>query len=402
MSASAAVWIFLPDQIAPIPCGRLAVLASGYIEFRFADAYLQRRDAIALHPSTLALGRAGFAGRREGALPAAIADAAPDAWGRRVIEYRRGALALDELDYLLAGTGGRTGALHFQADAEEYSAAPLPAVALADLAEASALLEENAPLPPELEDALLHGTGVGGERPKAAIADDTGHWIAKFSSRTDRYDVVRFEYATMKLAARCGIDTPETRLVKVAGKHALLVRRFDRISQGARASRRLMLSALSLLQLDDTEARLAGYPDFAEVLRQWSRDPARDCQELFRRMVFNLLVGNTDDHARNHAAFWDGERLSLTPAYDLVPTPRAGQEGRQAMRVGAHGPAATLSNAYSEAGRFGLLPGEAKQIVDEVRERFVGWRKQFEAAGLKAREYEPLAGTAIESPVVLT
>ncbi|MGH8453898.1 MAG: HipA domain-containing protein, partial [Nevskiales bacterium] len=150
-----------------------------------------------------------------------------------------------------------------------------------------------------------------------------------------------------------------------------------------------------------TEARLAGYPDFAEVLRQWSRDPGQDCAQLFRRMVFNMLVGNTDDHPKNHAAFWDGQRLALTPVYDLLPMPRSGQEGRQAMRVGLQGPAATLSNAYSEASRFGLLEEEAREIVEDLRTRFTDWRKHFETAGLQPREYERFAGTVIDSPVVL-
>jgi serine/threonine-protein kinase HipA len=401
MTAKAAVWIFLPGQTVPVHCGRLSVLPAGFIEFRYAASYLGRDDAMPLHPLTLGLSQAGYAGRREQALPPAIVDAAPDAWGRRAIEYRSGSPAPDELDYLLAGAGHRAGALHFQAGESEYRPVELPAVSIRDLAQAAALLEQNAPLPPELDDALLHGTSIGGARPKAAIADGSGHWIAKFSSRTDRYDVVRFEYATMKLAAQCGIDVPEVRLIEVADRQALLVRRFDRVPKGSDYSRRLLLSALSLLQLDDTEARLAGYPDFAEVLRQWSREPLNDCKQLFRRMLFNMLVGNTDDHAKNHAAFWDGRRLALTPAYDLMPMPRSGQEGRQAMRVGEHGPAATLTNACSEASRFGLLAEEAQEIVSQLRDCFADWREQFAAAGLGAREYERLAGTVIDSPAVL-
>jgi serine/threonine-protein kinase HipA len=401
MTDTAVVWFFPPGQTTPVHCGRLLVLPAGFIEFRYAAAYLGRAGVIPLHPLTLDLSPGGYVGRRIQALPHAIADAAPDAWGRRVIEHRSGAPALNELDYLLAGAGHRAGAMHFQRDESEYRPVDLPVVAVRDLAEAAALLEQNVPLPPELEDALLHGTSIGGARPKAAIADDVGHWIAKFSSRTDRYDVVRFEYATMKLAAHCGIDVPEVRLVETAGKHVLLVHRFDRVPKDGDYSRRLVLSALSLLQLDDTEARLAGYPDFAEVLRQWSREPLNDCKQLFRRMLFNMLVGNTDDHAKNHAVFWDGQRLALTPAYDLMPIPRTGQEGRQAMRVGELGPMASLTNAYSEAARFGLLAEEARGIVGQLRDRFAGWREQFEAAGLDRREYERLAGTVIDSPAVL-
>lgn len=402
MTDRAIVWIFLPGEVLPVPCGRLVRLPAGFIEFRYLPEYLARKDAMPLHPNTLRLSELGYAGPREDSLPPAISDAAPDAWGRRVIEYRAGSAAPDELDFLLAGLGHRAGALHFQSDETVYSAPELPACKLSDLAEAASLLEQNALLPSELVAALLHGTSIGGARPKAAVQDDSGHWIAKFSSQADRFDVVRFEYATMKLAAHCGINVPEVKLVNAGNKQALLVRRFDRVAEGKGFTRRLVLSALSLLQLDDTEARLAGYPDFAESLRQWSREPRRDCAELFRRMVFNMLVGNTDDHAKNHAAFWDGQRLALTPAYDLMPLPRSGQEGRQAMRVGEFGPSATFTNACSEASRFGLLEAEAREIIESTRAHFADWRQHFEKAGISSREYGRFVGTAIDSPVLLT
>ncbi len=184
------------------------------------------------------------------------------------------------------------------------------------------------------------------------------------------------------------------------GKDVLVVERFDRGTAPAGVVRYQMLSALTLLDLDDTEARLASYPQLAELLRRLARDGAGDARQLFRRMVFNVLIGNTDDHAKNHAAFWDGQWLRLTPAYDLVPTMRVGQEADQAMVVGRSGRASTLGNALSEAGRFGLLPAEAVAIVDEVETTVVEhWRNQFAACGVPPEQIVQLEGRAVLSPV---
>lgn len=197
-------------------------------------------------------------------------------------------------------------------------------------------------------DALLHGTSIGGARPKATLLVDGRHWVAKFSSTTDQFRVVRWEAATLTLARAAGITVPRHRLEQVNARDVLLVERFDRETSDRGVHRHLTLSALTLLDLDDTEAPLASYPDLSEVLLRYARDARRDRAELFRRMVFNILVGNEDDHAKNHACLWDGSGLRLTPAYDLVPQRRAGMEGRQAMIVGELGPggrASTLANA---------------------------------------------------------
>lgn len=204
----------------------------------------------------------------------------------------------------------------------------------------------------------------------------------------------------MRLARRCGIRTAETSLANVAGKDTLLVERFDRaVGADGHLRRRLMLSALSLLDLDDTEARLASYPQLAELLRQRAEDGRRDAEELFRRMVFNILVGNIDDHAKNHATFWDGRWLRLTPAYDLSPMPRVGQETAQAMEIGAFGRSATIANALSQSGRFGLTAERAVAIVDEVESNIAQhWRAEFQACDVPDIEIGRLDQTAILAP----
>ncbi|MES1942464.1 HipA-like protein family [Salinisphaera sp. PC39] len=337
-----------------------------------------------------------------GRLPGAIADAAPDNWGRRVIEYRSNQARLSEIEYLLSGGGDRIGALHFQPDPHCYQPPKQSTATLSQILDAAAYVESQAPLPEDLRLALEHGTSIGGARPKAAIRDEHGHWIAKFSSSQDRFSVVESELATLSLARLCGIDVPEHRLAHVDGKSILLVRRFDRLTGHSGITRRLLLSALTLLQLDETEARLASYPELAEVLRRLSRRPQEDTVELYRRMVFNILIGNTDDHAKNHACFWDGEWLELTPAYDLLPTPRVGQEGRQAMDVGDAGKASTLSNARSQAGRFGLTVDQAEAVIADTCARMADWKDMYEQAGVPPAEIDRLSQATIMSPVALT
>lgn len=401
MTSDAYVWIWLPRATSPVVCGRL-LEENGVIRFVYGRSYRERDEAIPLDPHTLRLGSAPVTAPMPERLPGAIADAAPDNWGRRVIEHRANQARLSELDYLLSGGGERIGALHFQRDAHRYQPPPQQSATLSQLAAAATYVETQTPLPEDLRLALEHGTSIGGARPKATIQDEHGHWVTKFSSSQDRFSVVESELATLELARTCGIEVSDHRLEHVGGKPILLVRRFDRLEGAAGVTRRLLLSALTLLQLDETEARLASYPDLAEILRRLSRRPQADALELYRRMVFNILIGNGDDHAKNHACFWDGEWLELTPAYDLLPTPRIGQEGRQAMDVGDAGKASTLSNARSQAGRFGLTADQADAVIADTRTQIADWKAVFQQAGVSPVEVDRLSQTTIMSPVALT
>lgn len=234
---------------------------------------------------------------------------------------------------------------------------------------------------------------------------DGRRWIAKFSSTTDQNRVVRWEAATLGLAQAAGIRAPEHRLEQVNGRDVLLVERFDREGAAGDVHRHLMLTALTLLDLDDTEAPLASYPDLSEVLVRHAHDATADRTELFRRMVFNILIGNEDDHAKNHAFFWNGRQLRMTPAYDLLPQRRAGMEGRQAMIVGELGPGgreSTVVNALSSSQRFGLDEDEAVALAEEVltivRDQ---WEQRFADLGVPSREIDMLRGTSVLSPVAV-
>jgi serine/threonine-protein kinase HipA len=403
MTSEAFVWIYLPGQAEPVVCGRLLTLEDGAFSYVYGRSYRDRDDAIPLAPEGMPLGSRPFAGRRAGTLPGAIRDAGPDAWGRYVAEYRRGKGKLDELDLLVQTQGDRIGGLAFSASPTDYHVAEPPDVTLNDMETAARGVQEGTPLPPHLIDALFHGTSIGGARPKAAVHVDGSEWIAKFSSTADQYRVVRWEAASLTLAQAAGIRVPKHRLEQVNGRDALLVERFDRQGSGRKLRRRLMLTALTLLDLDDTEAALASYPGLSEVLLRHAQDALADRKELFRRMVFNILIGNEDDHAKNHSCFWDGRRLQLTPAYDMLPQRRSGMEGRQAMIVGSRGPGgreATLLNALSSAARFGLDEDEALAIARRVLRVVTDqWEQRFRDVKVPVREIESLRGTSVLSPV---
>lgn len=335
-----------------------------------------------------------------------IADAGPDAWGQRVILNRLvgRAAAVDadpgdigQLTYLLESGSERSGALDFQASPTTYKPRGRQLAPLAQLVEAAELVERGEPLPPELDEALLHGTSIGGARPKALLRDETGLFIAKFSSRTDTHSVVKAEYVAMTLARRAGLDVAPVSLTTSIGKDVLLVERFDRTSTGAR---RAMVSALTILELDPfTGARYASYARLADEIRARFTEPRKTLRELFSRITFNVLVGNTDDHARNHAAFWDGraETLTLTPAYDVCPQNRAGGEATQAMAISHDGwRYSQIGGCIAAAATYQLSAVEAREIVDrqvqviedgwadvcdearlsEVDRRYL-WRRQF-------------------------
>jgi serine/threonine-protein kinase HipA len=405
MTSEAFVWIYLPGRSEPVVCGRLLALEDGAYSYVYGRSYRDRDDAISLAPDRMPLGSAVFVGRRAGALPGPIRDAGLDAWGRYVAEYRQAARKLGEIDLLLQSQGDRIGALAFSHSPSGYEALEPPNLALSEIEAAARGVQEGATLPTHLLNALVHGTSIGGARPKATIQIDNRHWVAKFSSTTDQYRIVRWEAASLSLARAAQIRVPAHRLEQVNGRDVLLVERFDRERVGRDVYRHLMLTALTLLDLDDTEATLASYPDLSEVLLRHAQDANADRRELFRRMVFNILIGNEDDHAKNHACFWDGRRLRLTPAYDMLPQRRSGMEGRQAMAVGPLGPGgreSTLKNALSSGARFGLDKNEARAIAEEVlnviKEQ---WEQRFQDAGVPPHEINALRGTAVLSPVTV-
>jgi serine/threonine-protein kinase HipA len=271
--------------------------------------------------------------------------------------------ALDELSYLMESGSDRIGALDFQLSPTEYEPRNASGAPLEELIEATERVEKGIPLTPELAQALQHGTSIGGARPKALIESDHRKFIAKFSTSSDLYSVVKAEYVAMRLADMAGLEVAPVSLERSAGKDVLLVERFDRAATAKGWQRKSLVSALTLLALDEMMARYASYETLAELVRtRFSSAPAT-LREMFSRIVFNILVGNTDDHARNHAAFWDGQMLTLTPVYDICPQPRLGQIACQAMLIKGDDCSGRLATCLAAAPQFLLTEEKAIEII---------------------------------------
>ncbi|EKF72816.1 hypothetical protein A11A3_16787 [Alcanivorax hongdengensis A-11-3] len=418
ISDKAYIWIFLPGQTEPVVCGVVAWDGSEYV-FRYGKSYLARANAIPLSIPGRPLGElTGDPYVLDNELSGALRDASPDAWGRRIIQREIGKAlnpagqpdnAIDsepgEIDYLLGAGADRIGALDTSERPDVYLPRVKQASPLADAQKAAGQMERGEALNDDLDAALNHGTSIGGARPKVLFRQGKEYWVAKFSSSRDTINMIAAEHGAMRLAAEAGLRVAPTQVLDISGKGVLLVRRFDRaIHASGTLTRRHMLSAMTLMNLDEYAVRAgeASYLTLADVLRKYARDFQRDGRELFRRMVFNILIGNIDDHARNHACFWDGQALELTPAYDVCPQPRLGYSADLAMIVGSLGRAATLNNAISQAERFGLANDEAAECIDALTQTVATrWENTFSAAGLAAGDIEYLAKATLMSPSIL-
>ena len=393
----AYVWIWLPEALDPIVAGKLETDGQGNIQFNYGRSYLERINAnppaIAIYEPELPLQRGVLPLPNGLTMPGSIRDAAPDAWGRRVILNKKlggkgrdtDTTLLSELSYLLESGSDRIGALDFQRSPSNYLPRSATNVPLEELLESAARVEQGVPLTPELDQALFYGSSIGGARPKALIEDKGTKYIAKFSSSTDLYSVVKAEFIAMRLASFAGINASPVKLVKAAQKDILLIERFDRAKEADGWTRKAMVSALTLLGLDEMMARYASYEILAEVIRHRFDDPRPTLKELFARVVFNILCGNTDDHARNHAAFWNGKTLKLTPAYDICPQPRAGYEATQAMLISGDNRLSKLRSCLNAAPRFQLTQADANAIFNSQREAIENnWKTVCDEAALSA------------------
>ncbi|TAV53039.1 type II toxin-antitoxin system HipA family toxin [Rhizobium leguminosarum] len=385
----AFVWVWLPGRTEPVVAGRLERSGSQLI-FNYGRSYLGRNDAISLYEPELPL-QAGALPLPGGlSMPGSLRDAAPDAWGRRVIINRQlgpkgneiDPADLDELTYLLESGSDRIGALDFQRSATKYVARQATTASLALLADAARHVEEGRPLPGDLDAALLHGSSIGGARPKAMLEEGDSKYIVKFSSQSDVYSVVKAEFIAMRLAALAGINAAPVRMEKAGTKDVLLIRRFDRDKVAGGWHRRAMVSALTLQGLDEMMARYASYEELASIIRHRFDAPKATLRELYARLVFNILCGNTDDHARNHAAFWNGQRLVLTPAYDICPQARNGREATQAMLVVEEQRVSQIALCIQAAPVFLLSAGDAEAIAAR---QITTIRDQWDATCKEAR-----------------
>lgn len=399
MTSECFVHIVLPGETGFVPAGRFRLdidrhgIATG--RFVYGKSYLARDNAVPIDPIELKLASGSFETRLLKGVFGAIRDASPDSWGRRVIEKRAGKAPLGEVDYLLQSPDDRAGALGFSLEAEPPGPHPEfnGTTSLQRLQNFADRIIADEDLPQEL---LLEGTSMGGARPKVVVEDDGALWIVKFNRPDDQWNHARIERATLELARACGIHTADTRLTSIGDRDALLVRRFDRgwTSQGYRRAR--MLSALTLLRAEDTHTDRAkwSYVLLAEELRRLSARPQDDAPELFRRMCFNALISNSDDHPRNHAVIAMESAWRLSPAYDLIPSPQISLEHRDlALACGDMGRYAHADNLLSQSARFLVSREDAAAIIDTmeqtVRDR---WHEIARREGVTARDCEAISG----------
>jgi serine/threonine-protein kinase HipA len=401
--SGAYVWVWLPHEVEPVVAGLLLKQGPSLV-FNYGRSYLARPDAISLYSPELELQRGSIPLIPGLSMPSCLRDASPDAWGRRVLINQKlgveGAdtadIELDELTYLLESGSDRIGALDFQQSPIHYVPRQTKQPSLEELLTSAEKVEQGMSLSSELDQALLHGTSLGGARPKVLLDDGDRKYIAKFSASNDLYSVVKAEFIAMRLARKVGLNVASVHLSAAMGKDVLLVERFDRVRHEERWFRRAMVSALTLFELDEMMAAYASYEKLAEIVRHRFVNSTATLRELFSRMVFNILCGNTDDHARNHAAFWDGQQLALTPAYDICPQSRVGQQASQAMLIHNNDRSSQIATCIAAAPSFllgveeaiaivnyqvSIIENEWQSICDEANlsqvDRQLFWRRQF-------------------------
>jgi len=393
---------YLADPAAPRCVGSLKLVAAGkgvslhYGPDWLASGFALSEDLPLRDTEFLPPGRLSAESQRA---VGAVDDARPDRWGEKVIRFVDKPKRHSLMEYLYYAGDERFGALGVSTSKSAYlprSGGPLPRLEDAqNLSEVVAKIEASEPLT-ALEARIIAGGGspLGGAKPKALIHIGGEPWIIKFFNN-EPVDTPRVEHATMTLAKRAGITVAETQTVPLLGLTAVAIRRFDRV-RGRRIHCMSAGTAIRAATANGLEPQL-GYPELARILRRVGVAEGNlnqsDARELFRRMVFNILIDNTDDHEKNHALLvvkpYGNGRLRLAPAYDLLPT-HSGQ-GQQEFICGALGHESTLDNAMSDCAAFGLLPHEAAQEVAHVLAAVDHWKTHFAQAGVAPADIEYLA-----------
>ena len=373
--------------------GRLWTRARGAREtasFEYDRGWIERRDAFALDPQ---LPLTGGQFHRDGGLFNAFTDPAPDRWGRNLLSRRerrqaraegRAPRTLLDADFLtLVEDETRLGSLRFRdvggetfLSKTEHPVPPL--VALPRLLKAANRVLADQESDDDLRLLLAPGSSLGGTRPKASVRDNDGRLlIAKFPSQTDDWPVPRWEAVAMTLAERAGIVVSPWRLVPVARRPVFMMNRFDRQADGQRVP---FMSALTALGAADGESR--SYLELVDVLRQGGASVDEDAAQLWRRMVFNILISNTDDHLRNHGFLREARGWRLSPAYDLNPVPTDVKPRVHCLTFNELDDEASVDTALAIAPAFGLSHAKALVILADLGAAVAGWREAAVRCGL--------------------
>lgn len=412
----AVVFAYLAEEVSAVPAGVLDVDEEGLrvlsSRFGYGANYLQRPKAIPVDAASLKLTDAqpGTEVRYEPTngleFFGAIRDAMPDMWGRRVIENRLKVPpnSLPETRYLMEAGSNRFGALDIRSklDSGESSGKLVPVTDIDYLLQAADRIQSGDPVPAELEQLFDAGPSMGGARPKAVVTKDGKQYLAKFPTQRDGFNIPSVERATLELARTCGLSVPETDLIRLPdGRDVMLIERFDRYACGDSFARRHAISALTALELHESDSAKASYSDISLKMADIGAVGRiqQDRSELFGRMVFNILVSNDDDHLRNHAFIWEpaANGWALSPLYDVLPKPQIASERFLHLGVGEKGRFADISNALSSAALFGLNQGQARDIVERICMCVREWRTYFDEFGVDPKDMTAVA-TAIRHP----
>ena len=380
------LWLFfLGDPATPRLIGELRYLQlTRAVSLTYAASWLETGFRLS---EDLPLTANEASPREPGRAAGAVDDARPDRWGERVIQLVDRPSRLSLMEYLYFAGDDRFGALGVSTSADQYlprRLGPLPTLQEADRIHGLIRkVQDNEPIPTELRRLVSPGATMGGARPKALLNMSGEQWVIKFSDG-EPADTPLIEHATMRLAQKAKIRSAPTMAVRLTVGHAVAIRRFDR----AGARRRHCLSAAVALRAAGEQF---GYPELAQLLRrkgvaQGNRYVA-DMHELFRRMVFNILIDNTDDHEKNHALMvTERGHYELAPAFDVLPSGQA--LGFQQMRVGEQAADSTLANALSMSVLFGLKRDQAVREARAVAQVVSGWKEHFAACEVTAADIE--------------
>ncbi|MEB0079479.1 type II toxin-antitoxin system HipA family toxin [Pseudomonas sp. CCI3.2] len=369
---------------APLPVGQIALQAKGFA-FKYANSWLARPESFSIDPLNLPLTEQQSSSSK---LWGAFEDSTPDNWGKKVLLATHKQHPQNEIEWLLASRGAGVGCLLFSASRHQLPAlheSP-PFESLERLLLAADHIDQGDYQPSEEMAKLLEfGSSMGGARPKVTVHYREGEWIAKLGRRDDIFDQARAEFASLNMAEAAGIKVPEHELIEVAGRAVLLVKRFDR-QQGGRSHYLSAYASINphRMRVGDNDGPMS-YLRIADVLKKTSADAFADLLDLYTRMAFNVLIGNTDDHLRNHGCLMTGANTyRLSPAFDVLPHPT--EQGLQALIIGEQGRLSSLDNLLSAPERFGIQRDQARQIIIDLCQVTVHADQYFKDAGMSAQD----------------
>lgn len=408
--------VFIERAGEVIPAGRLSITEDGRYsrsDFDYGRKYLERPDAVALDPVQMPLVTQHLRTEDDFTLFNGLRDAAPDAWGRKLIDLymrRTEGRSASEAEYLLVSQRGtRIGAIQFG----PTTAGPGPVLdiglpdvssdlgSLAGFQEMVDLFQSGQAIPDNLLDHVAPGSDLGGARPKGTISIDGHPWLAKFGMETDKVTMAAAEAGCLDLCEMAGLDVCERDIVDVAGRQTLLLKRFDREElDDGRLGRRHMISGLTLLGAHEMDRGMSGYADLYNGLRRHGSENGAG-ETIFKRMVMNVLVGNEDDHYRNHGFLCNAQGFyEPSPVYDVTPTTSFSSNRKLFLHLGKAGSGrdATLENAVAAAPSFGLRPEHAAGIADDLSAMVAAnWRRVLSDRGASKADLEAVENSFSEA-----